>query len=68
MKSPNEVKLYIVRATHPEQPNYYGTSRGRKIHLAQKHQKGTMTLCNMKVSSVFKGSLASECKICFENN
>lgn len=45
---------YIVSATHPEQPNFDGTSRGRKRHLSQSNETGTLTLCNMLVAKPFE--------------
>jgi len=59
----------VCTATHPDQPNWSGHSRGRKIHLAKDNKK---TVCNMLVdeglpeedhnwSMVHNG----RCKVCF---
>lgn len=38
---------YVVAATHPDNPNYSGNSRGRKRHLCTTTKKNDKTLCNM---------------------
>lgn len=40
---------FVVMATHPDNPNWGGQARGRKLHLATTHRKKLKTLCNMLV-------------------
>lgn len=56
---------FVVWATHPDHPNYGGTARARKLHLATNHRKGAKTLCNMLVvEGVERGSFAADREMC----
>lgn len=68
--------LYVCTATHPQQPNYSGHSRGRKVHLSEDYHRGSLTKCNMKVDEVIPKEEAISgglwhpfnngvCKVCF---
>jgi len=48
---------YWVSATHPDQPNWSGNSRGRKRHLALSNVRGDLTLCNMLVDEPFSETI-----------
>lgn len=45
--------LRVCTATHPQQPNYSGNARGRKLHLVSQTKRNEknrpMTLCGMLV-------------------
>lgn len=56
---------FVVMATHPDQPNWGGQARGRKLHLATTHRKKLKTLCNMLiVEGVSQNSHMSDRQIC----
>lgn len=42
--------LFVVMATHPQNPNHSHNSRGRVQHLSVSEKQETLTLCNMMVS------------------
>ena len=46
----------VCDATHPKQPNFRGTSRGRKLHLVK---EGDKTICNMLVTYVYESGSAT---------
>ena len=64
----------ICTATHPNQPNYSGHSRGRKIHLVKSNE---MTFCNMLVDqlapksyndyTMTKNGICKNCLIAIKN-
>lgn len=63
-------ELVVCTATHPDNPNWSGHSRGRKIHLAKTDK---LTVCNMLVDEGIpeadkNWSMVSngECKTCFK--
>lgn len=66
-----EIKgLRVCTATHPDNPNFSGHSRGRKIHLAKDAKK---TICNMLVDEYVPASDTNwspvsngQCKSCFK--
>lgn len=45
---------YWVTATHPDQPNWSGNSRGRKRHLAKSNVRGELTMCNMLIDETWR--------------
>jgi len=62
----------VCCATHPDQPNRNGRSRGRKIHLAINDK---ITLCNMLVDGYIPDddrnwAMVSngKCGVCFNEN
>lgn len=60
----------VCTATHPDNPNFSGHSRGRKIHLAKDSK---LTVCNMLIDEYAPSSnqnysmfMNGECKNCFK--
>lgn len=59
--------LCVVMATHPQNPNHSGNSRGRVQHLSVSSKRETLTLCNMMVSFPVVGVHAQfnrQCAVC----
>lgn len=63
---------YVVTVTHPQQPNWSGNARGRKVHIAKDEK---VSVCNMLIDQPMMlwadgerpiGQISERrCKVCF---